>query len=152
MTVGPSLPAAYHALGFAINQKLAAFDHTLTLVDEPDAQGRVPAMRRLTQAMDKGQVDTLIMLGGNPAYDAPANMNFAALLEKVPHTIHLSHDINETSALSQWHLPRAHALECWGDGRSWDGTLAVQQPLILPLFDGRSPIELLAMVLDQPRI
>ena len=151
VTVGSVLPAAYHALGLVINQKLACLGQTLTLVEEPDAQGRVGAIRRLTQAMEKGQVDTLIVLGGNPVFDAPANLSFASLYDKITHTIHLSHDLNETSALSQWHLPRAHALECWGDGRAWDGTLAVQQPLILPLFAGRSPIEVMALMLDQPR-
>ncbi len=150
VTVGLTLPAEYHALAHAINQKLGAIGQTITLNNESETQGQVAALRRLTRAMDQGQVDTLIVLGGNPVFDAPANLNFATGYEKVAHTIHLSHEVNETSAASLWHLPRAHALECWGDGRSWDGTLVVQQPLILPLFEGRSVIEVLAMVLGQP--
>ena len=107
------------------------------------------AIEGLATAADDGRVDTLLILGGNPAYDAPADLGFAAALGRVPTTIHLSVYDDETSQLCHWHLPRAHYLESWGDVRAWDGTVSVQQPLIEPLYGGRSPIEVLAVALGE---
>ncbi len=95
----------------------------------------------------KGGVDTLVLLGGNPVYDAPSDIKVGdALAKSGLTTIHLSSHRNETSALCTWTVPRAHELETWGDGRSLDGTLSVQQPLIAPLWGGRSDIELMAFM------
>jgi len=87
------------------------------------------------------------MLGGNPVYDAPADLDFGALLSKVPTSVHLSEYANETSQLATWHVPKAHFLEAWGDARTWDGTISVAQPLITPIFGGLSSIELLSILL-----
>jgi molybdopterin-containing oxidoreductase family iron-sulfur binding subunit len=92
--------------------------------------------------MAAGKVSTLIMLGGNPVYDAPADLDFAAALKPVKTSIHLHEQRNETSVLSAWHVPRAHFLEAWGDVRTWDGTITIAQPLIAPLYGGLSAIEL----------
>ena len=94
-----------------------------------------------------GNVDTLLILGGNPAYNAPDDLRFADALTKVKNTIHLGLHDDETSRLCDWHLSRAHYLESWGDARTYDGTVSIVQPLIEPLFDGRSAIEVLAMIL-----
>jgi molybdopterin-containing oxidoreductase family iron-sulfur binding subunit len=99
--------------------------------------------------MAGGEVQTLLILGGNPAYTAPSDLGFAELLAKVPNSIHLSLHDDETSRLCAWHLPRAHPLEAWGDGRAWDGSLTMQQPLIAPLYGGRSVIEVVATVLGE---
>ncbi|HET6251237.1 MAG TPA: TAT-variant-translocated molybdopterin oxidoreductase [Tepidisphaeraceae bacterium] len=106
----------------------------------------LPAMTALTAAMDDNGIDTLLIIGGNPVYDTPADLNFAAALSKVPNTIHLSLYDNETSRACKWHLPRAHYLESWGDGVAWDGTVTLQQPIILPLFGGKSTIEVMAII------
>ena len=92
------------------------------------------------------------MLGGNPAYDAPADLKFAELLRsaKVPLKIHLGSHQDETAGLCQWHVPEAHALESWGDVRGFDGTATIQQPLIAPLYGGKSAIELLSVLWASP--
>jgi molybdopterin-containing oxidoreductase family iron-sulfur binding subunit len=92
-----------------------------------------------------------VIIGGNPVYDAPADLDFAAALGQVRTSVHLSLYDNETSGLCTWHVPRAHELESWGDGRAWDGTIGITQPLILPLFEGLSPIELLAVMADDDK-
>ena len=86
----------------------------------------------------------LLILGGNPVYTAPADMDFAAHLEKVPLRIHHRLYLDETSYLCDWHLPEAHYLETWSDARAFDGTASIVQPLIEPLYQGRSAHEVLA--------
>ncbi len=140
-----------HAMAWAINDHLDNPGHTVRFTHEPqagDEQKRhngAKGLKALTERMDAGEIKTLVMLGGNPAFDAPADLEFESKLAQVERSIHLSLDINETSLASTWHVPRAHALECWHDGRAWDGTLCVQQPLIEPLYGGRSVLQVLAM-------
>jgi hypothetical protein len=91
------------------------------------------------------------MVGGNPVYDAPADLNFRANIEKVPFRIHLSLYDDETSALCHWHVPESHYLESWGDARAFDGTVSIIQPLIAPLYRGtKSPLEFMAAFTQQP--
>jgi molybdopterin-containing oxidoreductase family iron-sulfur binding subunit len=170
LVAGPRQPAEVHAVVHALNLLLGAPDQTVSYTlpeDEPALAGapdpRVPAryasMRDLAEAMRAGQVETLVILGGNPAYDAPIDLDFAALLADVPAVIHLGMYEDETTLArakagadqASWHLPMAHYLESWGDVRAWDGTLSVIQPLIEPLYDGKTPAELLAMLVgDSP--
>jgi molybdopterin-containing oxidoreductase family iron-sulfur binding subunit len=89
------------------------------------------------------------MLGGNPVFTAPADAGFAARLSRVPRTIHLGTHLDETSIRCTWHIPQAHYLEAWGDARSFDGTLSLQQPLIAPLYGGKSACEVLGILLRQ---
>ena len=149
---GDSQPAAVHALALAINSRLGNLGETV-IVTEP--MERVPedpiqGLTQLTSEMDAGAVDLLVMLGVNPVYDAPADLEFAERLEKVPTRIHLGLYENETARLCQWHVPEAHPLEAWSDVRAYDGTASIVQPLIEPLYDGRSAHELLAALLGQP--
>jgi molybdopterin-containing oxidoreductase family iron-sulfur binding subunit len=148
VAVGYAAPVAAHVLAHGINQQIGAFGKVVNLIDDPagDRPTHVAAIADLAKAMSGGQVNTLLMLGGNPAYDAPVDTDFANALKKVPVSIHLAVYDNETSRLAKWHLPRAHYLEAWGDARSWDGTTGVVQPLIQPLFGGKSVIEVLAML------
>src|SRR4030095_3525540 len=113
----------------------------------------VGALVSLVTAMKAGTVQTLVALGGNPVFDAPADLGFASAMAKVPHSIALGHAVDETSSKAKWHIPRAHYLESWGDARAVGGTLSVVQPLILPLFGGRSPVEVLGLMVggkDRP--
>ena len=146
---GARQPAEVHALAALVNVALGAVGQTVTYVADPDAEMRtgVASITALAAEMQAGRVDTLVILEGNPAYDAPADLDFATRLKRVPHAIHLSQHDDETSRLCSWHVPAAHALESWGDGRAWDGTYSVVQPLIEPLYGGRTPIELIAAVL-----
>ncbi len=102
------------------------------------------SLNELVQAMDAGQVNTLFIIESNPVLTAPANFNFGDLLRKVEFTVHMSPYFEETSALCQWHLPQSHYLESWGDIRAFNGTATIMQPLILPLYQGKSAYDLLA--------
>ena len=121
--------------------------HSSGLADK-DNSGHLPVLSTLASQMASGEVQTLLILGGNPIYSTPANLKFAESLSKVKNTIHLALHDDETSQLCQWHLSKAHYLESWGDARTFDGTVSIVQPLIEPLFDGRSAIEVLARLTD----
>jgi molybdopterin-containing oxidoreductase family iron-sulfur binding subunit len=151
VVAGPRQPDAVHALAHAMNQTLGAIGTTVTFTRPPSAErveSGVDALRALAAEMNSGQVSTLVILGGNPAYTAPADLQFTTAMAKVANSIHLGADPDETAAAAKWHLPEAHYLETWGDTRAVDGTVAIQQPMIEPLFGGRSAIEVLALILD----
>jgi MoCo/4Fe-4S cofactor protein with predicted Tat translocation signal len=152
VVAGPRQPAHVHHLAHLVNLALGSVGTTVGFTVEPDGErpSNADAIRALTAAAGEGRVTTLIVLGGNPAYDAPADVGFGAALGRVGASIHLSGYDDETSHLCRWHLPRAHYLETWGDVRAWDGTVSVQQPLIEALYGGKNPVELLALVLGEP--
>ena len=154
VVVGENLPAEAVALGHRINGAFGTVGPKGThhYIADPAGEGptSVEQIKTLTAAMAGGSVKTLLVLGGNPVYDAPADLRFEAALQKVPFAAHLSDYYDETSAACAWHLNAAHYLESWGDARAWDGTLSVVQPLILPIFDGRTPAELLALLSGDP--
>jgi Fe-S-cluster-containing dehydrogenase component len=146
---GRRQPPEVHALVARINEKLGALGKTLDYVPDPDLDrpSHLQSITALARDMQAGKVETLIILGGNPVYDAPADLEFAAALAKVKTSIHLSEYVDETSLKTTWHVPKAHFLEAWGDCRTWDGTVTVAQPLIAPLYGGLSSIQLLSMLL-----
>jgi molybdopterin-containing oxidoreductase family iron-sulfur binding subunit len=148
---GPRQPARVHTLACLANLALGNVGTTVGFTPEPEGARPLHAdgIKGLTTAAGEGRVATLLVLGGNPAYNAPADVGFGAALGRVGTSIHLSGYDDETSHLCRWHVPRAHYLETWGDVRAWDGTVSVQQPLIEALYGGRSPIELLALVLGE---
>jgi MoCo/4Fe-4S cofactor protein with predicted Tat translocation signal len=150
---GERQPAGVHAAVSALNAHLGNAGKTVSYYETKDAAlPSVSSLTTLVSAMQGGTVQTLVILGGNPVFDAPADLDFAAAMAKVPHTIALGHMVDETSAGAEWHIPRAHYLESWGDARAVGGTLSVVQPLILPLFGGRSQVEVLGlMVGDKDR-
>jgi MoCo/4Fe-4S cofactor protein with predicted Tat translocation signal len=148
VVAGPRQPASVHALAHLINQTLGANGSTVTFTKGSDhADSGVEALKALVAEMNSGQVSTLVIFGGNPAYTAPADLQFAAALSKVANSIHLGQEPDETAMAAKWHLPEAHYLEAWGDSRALDGTVAIQQPMIEPLFGGKSAIELMALIL-----
>jgi MoCo/4Fe-4S cofactor protein with predicted Tat translocation signal len=146
---GRRQPPEVHALVAKINQAIGAVGQTLDYLEDPEPMRptHLESIRQLAQDMAGGRVQTLIMLGGNPVYDAPADLDFAGALGKVQTSIHLSEYADETSQKCSWHLPRAHFLEAWGDARTWDGTISIAQPLIAPLYGAISPVELLSLLL-----
>ncbi len=145
VTVGERQPAAVHAMAHALNAALGNVGKTVDYVDAPDATrpSCADAIRGAVAAMNGGAT-AVVILGGNPAFDAPADLDFAAALAKAKTSVHLSVYRNETSAACTWHVPRAHALEMWGDVRAFDGTYSVVQPMIEPLFGGRTPADVVA--------
>src|SRR5262245_35229240 len=150
---GDRQPAGVHAAVCALNAHLGNAGKTVTYYETKDAAlPSVSSLASLVSAMKAGTVQTLVVLGGNPVFDAPADLDFASALAKVPHSIALGHTVDETSSKTEWQIPLAHYLESWGDVRAVGGTLSVVQPLILPLFGGRTPVEVLGlMVGDKDR-
>lgn len=148
VVVGKQQPAAVQVLGFAINNALGAPGRTLRGMQAERPQSS--SIAGLSDAMEAGRVKSLFILGGNPAYNAPADLRFGDLLAGVPDSIRLGLYEDETSAASKWHVPQAHYLESWGDARSADGTLCVVQPMILPLWGGISEIEILNRLAGNP--
>ncbi len=152
VTAGCHLPADVQAVAFAINAQLGSIGNTIVLrpVEDANRPTHADAIKQLgADLQQQFAVQTLLILGGNPAYDAPADLDFAKNLAQIPHTIHLSLYRNETSVACLWNVPKAHYLESWGDARAYDGTVSVQQPLIEPLFGGVTPTELLAMLIGE---
>ncbi|MHC4447209.1 MAG: TAT-variant-translocated molybdopterin oxidoreductase [Planctomycetota bacterium] len=141
---GPPQPAQVHWLAHLINDALGNVGPTVTYTRRPRRRGHVESITALVQAIEANKVESLFILGGNPVFNAPADLNFEQRLAAVKNTVHLSLFNDETSQHCTWHLPRAHYLESWGDARAYDGTLSIVQPLIEPLYSGRSTIELLA--------
>jgi molybdopterin-containing oxidoreductase family iron-sulfur binding subunit len=149
---GDHQPPAVHAICHAINAHLGNAGTTVTYVQPPDL-GSVPhgqSIAELVTDMNAGTVSVLLTLGGNPVYDAPADLKYADALKKVNFTAHLSTHVNETSLVSTWHLPSSHYLEYWSDARTFDGQATICQPLILPLYDTRSPHELISSITNDP--
>lgn len=146
VVAGPLLSPATQALAHATNVALGNSETMLDYLDpiemEPMNQGE--SLRELVSDMQAGDVKALVILGGNPAYTAPADLEFAEQLSRVPFRVHLSLHEDETSKLCDWHVPAAHFLESWSDTSTYDGTASIQQPLIAPLYEGRSSHEILA--------
>ena len=147
VVAGAGQPPEVHAAVLALNATLSNLGETVTLHEPVDAA--LPdrrALSDLVEAMRAGSVSTLVVLGGNPVYDAPADLEFASAMGKVATSIALTAAVDETAQKATWHVPRAHFLEAWGDARAIDGTAGIVQPLILPLFGGRSDIEVVSLL------
>jgi molybdopterin-containing oxidoreductase family iron-sulfur binding subunit len=149
VVVGDKQPAWVHGLAVAVNEALAATGSTVRYLPDPDDIPTAGGLLELTQALRAGGVQTLVMLGGNPVYDAPADLEFGNALRSARVSVHLSYHADETSRLSSIHVPRCHALEAWGDLRSADGTYAIMQPTIAPLFESQSDVEFLARIVGR---
>jgi MoCo/4Fe-4S cofactor protein with predicted Tat translocation signal len=152
VVAGDRQPPAVHALAHAMNQALGNVGHTVTYTAPIEAEpvDHLASLAALVEDMQQGKVEMLVILGGNPAYTAPADVPFAERCAKVKLRVHLSLYEDETSALCHWHLPAAHYLESWGDARAYDGTVTVMQPLIAPLYDGKTAHELLVVLSGKP--
>jgi molybdopterin-containing oxidoreductase family iron-sulfur binding subunit len=146
VVAGDYQPPAVHALARAMNQSLgnvgATVVYTAPVAGSPaDGAGSIAD---LVADMSAGRVRTLLILGGNPLFTAPADLGFRAAFENVPTRMHLGLYHDETAELCHWHAPEAHYLESWGDVRSFDGTVSFIQPLIAPIYDGHTAMDVLA--------
>jgi molybdopterin-containing oxidoreductase family iron-sulfur binding subunit len=148
---GDQQPPAVHALAHAINNALGNVGSTVIYTEpvEARATNQTDEIASLANEIRAGDVELLVMLGGNPAYNAPGDLRFDDLILQVPLSVHLSLFVDETSQRVTWHIPAAHTLESWSDTRAFDGTVSVVQPLIEPLYQGKTPHELLAAMLGQ---
>jgi molybdopterin-containing oxidoreductase family iron-sulfur binding subunit len=150
---GDHQSAPVHALAHTLNQSLGNVGKTVFYTDPVDANpvNQTESIKDLVADINGGKVDLLVILGGNPAYDAPADLNFADVLKngKVPLRVHHGLYQNETAELCQWHIGADHELEAWGDARAYDGTVSIIQPLIAPLYNGKSALEFVALLSGQ---
>jgi MoCo/4Fe-4S cofactor protein with predicted Tat translocation signal len=150
---GDAQPPAVHALAHAMNAALGNSGQTVTYLPTPEAvpSEQLADLRALVADMNAGRVQMLVMIGeSNPVLTAPADLNFADALGKVPLRAHSGLFYDETATLSHWHVPAAHYLEMWSDARTIDGTVSIVQPLIQPMYGGKSAHELLATFSETP--
>lgn len=147
VTIGLQQSAEEHALVAAINQALGNAGKSVSYLQADHISDDVTPMAAVVKEMQDGKIDTVVLVGTNPAYTAQ-NLGFSEALEKVSTTIHLSDYVDETSKNVNWHINRAHFLETWGDGYSFSGARSVIQPQIQPLYDGVSEIEYLNIIVN----
>jgi molybdopterin-containing oxidoreductase family iron-sulfur binding subunit len=154
IVAGDHQPAAVHALARAMNEALGNVGATVSYVAPIAASPAdgAASLAELVADMQAGQVDLLLMLGVNPVFTAPADLDFAAALDRVSIRIHMGLYHDETAERCHWHVPEAHYLESWGDVRAFDGTVSLVQPLVAPLYDGRTALEVLAAMNGQPGV
>ena len=149
---GDEQPPIIHALAHAMNDALGNVGATVIYTDpiEASTADQIQGLRELAADLGAGKVDLLVILGGNPVYTAPADLDFGQQLMKAKLRVHLGLYRDETAELCHWHIPEAHYLEAWSDARAYDGTVSIIQPLIEPLYDGKSAHEFLAVFAGQP--
>jgi len=141
VVVGDHQPSHVHALGHLVNSMLGAFGTTISMskgLDLP-VQGGVSELAAL---LDSGEAETVVILGSNPVYTTSGDLDFSAKLAKAKTTLHLGQRKDETGKDCTWHIPMSHFLEAWGDLQGSDGSALIQQPLIAPLFEARSALEI----------
>ncbi|HEX9202036.1 MAG TPA: 4Fe-4S dicluster domain-containing protein, partial [Acidobacteriaceae bacterium] len=150
---GEQASPAVHAAAHQLNAQLGAVGKTVVYTETvnplPSEQGA--DLKSLVADMHAGKVEWLVMLGVNPMYSAPADLEFAAAFEKVPNTVHVGSHVDETGSVSVWHVNNAHYLESWSDARAYDGTISIIQPMIAPLYGGHSAHDVLQSLLDNPQ-
>lgn len=136
-----------HAIVHRLNDLLENVGRSIRYCEEPDPERKshLENIQELVQDISQGNVDTLFILGANPVYSAPSDLQFSQALRRVPFSIHFGLREDETGRECQWHLPRSHPFEAWSDTRCFDGAISIGQPLILPLHDSRSDLEVLAL-------
>ncbi|MFN7941933.1 MAG: TAT-variant-translocated molybdopterin oxidoreductase [Thermoanaerobaculia bacterium] len=153
VVAGDTLPAEIHTLVHGINAALGALGATVIASDPVECApvDHSASIAELAEALRAGKVDLLLVCGSNPVFDAPADVDFAGALVAAKGTLKIHHGLyqDETAEFCEWHVPAAHYLESWGDARAFDGTVTVLQPLIEPLYGGKTEIEMVAALLGR---
>jgi MoCo/4Fe-4S cofactor protein with predicted Tat translocation signal len=152
VVAGEHQPPVVHALAHAMNAALGNAGTTVVYTQPVEAEpvDQLDSLRTLADDMRAGKVELLVIVSGNPVYTAPTDLDFAGALGKVALRVHLGMYNDETSALCQWHVPETHFLEAWSDARAYDGTASIIQPLITPLYGGKSAHDVIAAMSDRP--
>ena len=150
VVAGREQPARIHALVHAINAQIGAFGTTIRAIEPVRLIGDdARTLADLAHSIQAGEATHLLILGGNPVYAAPADIDLAALISRVPLSLHLGQHRDETAVACHWHVPEAHPLESWGDLRAFDGTVGLRQPATVPLRPGLSAEEFLGLMAGQ---
>ena len=142
-------------LALAINTALGNVSKTVLVPHEPAIplpSDQIADFKALVADMNAGKVDWLVILNANPIYSAPADLEFAAAFDKAKMVAHLGSHLDETGQISHWHIPAAHYLESWSDARAYDGTVSIVQPLIDPLYGGRTAHHVFQTLLNEPMV
>jgi MoCo/4Fe-4S cofactor protein with predicted Tat translocation signal len=148
---GEFQPESVHLAAYAINAALGNTGKTVRLLEGVESD-QSHSFEELTNDLNGGHVETLVILGGNPVYTAPASLGFEQAIRKARLVVRLGQFFDETSRWSHWHVPEAHYLETWSDCRAFDGTATIQQPLILPIYDSKSAHEILTFLQMKPDV
>jgi len=148
VVAGEGQPAVVHALAHAMNAALGNIGQTIVYTATPEIvpTNQLAALKELVGEMNAGQVDLLLIIGANPVFTAPSDLKFSTAMQKVAVRAHLGLYEDETAAISHWHIPQTHYLEEWSDVRGDDGTVTIVQPLIAPLYGGKSAHEVIAAI------
>ena len=162
VVAGEHQPASVHAIAHAINSAVGAAGNTVVYTGTIEANpvDQMASLSDLVKDMNAERVDLLVILGANPVYHAPIfkdertgkDLTFLDALKKVGTRVHLGLYVDETAEQCQWHVNEAHYLESWSDARAYDGTACLIQPLIIPLYGGKTAHDLLAVMGNQPGI
>ena len=141
-------------LALAINEALGNVGKTVFVTEavNPLPSDQVADMKSLVADLNTGKVDWLVMLNVNPVYSSPADLDFATAFTKAKILAHLGSHYDETGHLAHWHIPAAHFLESWSDARAYDGTVSIVQPMIEPLYGGRTAHDVFQTLLDEPQL
>ncbi|MCP4632631.1 MAG: 4Fe-4S dicluster domain-containing protein, partial [candidate division Zixibacteria bacterium] len=147
ITVGRNQPVWVHELAFILNYELGNIGDDIVLRPLTNSMiSDTDELVKLVSDINNNKISTLIILGGNPVYNAPQDLDFSSAIKKAENTIHFSEYFDETSQSAEWHVPKAHYLESWGDVRNVDGTAGIIQPMIEPLFNGKSDSEFYSLI------
>ncbi len=145
---GDHQPPAVHALAHAINAALGNVGTTVSYTAPltPSEKTQTEQLRELVADIDAGRVKMLVFIGGNAVYNTPSDLKLSLeRLEKVPMRVHTGLYFDETAEICQWHVPAKHYLETWSDARAYDGTVTLTQPLVAPLYEGKSEAEIIQL-------
>ena len=151
---GEQASPAVHMAAFALNQTLGAVGKTVVYNEtvNPMPSEQLNDFKALVADLNAGKVEWLVILGANPIYSAPADAGFDTAFKKATMTVHLGSLVDETGQIAQWHINKAHYLESWSDARSYDGTISIIQPMIDPLYGGKTAHDVLQAMLDNPAL
>jgi molybdopterin-containing oxidoreductase family iron-sulfur binding subunit len=146
---GSRLDQATQAAALRLNARLGAIGGALDFIASPEIAAGAGDLYALAEAIDGGTIEVLIVLGGDPAYAAPGDLDLPRRLRAVPFTAYWGLYADDTATACHWHLPAAHSLESWGDAVAFEGTHSIVQPLIAPLYGGKTIHEIVAALLGQ---
>ena len=153
VTAGRFAPPQLRSLAAAINQTLGNIGRTCNIAPSLTFVPQAGTFLDLVRDIEAGRVAALFVIGANPVHQSPGEVDFTKLYAKVPLRVHAGLHVDETGARSNWHLPLPHSLEDWSDARSPDGRATIIQPVVRPMYDSRSPHELLAaFTIDRPEV
>ena len=140
-------------LALDINNALGNLERTGSMSLAPTIPvptDQVTDLKALVADLNAGKVDWLVILNANPIYSAPADLEFTAAFDKAKTVVHLGSHVDETGQISHWHIPSAHFLESWSDARAYDETVSIVQPMIDPLYGGKTAHHIFQALLDEP--